>query len=70
MKDPAARFAGSSYYICELLKTSSGVSQETWMMDAASGGESNPSERPEAQSPIIQKNWNQNDKASGRPIDD
>jgi hypothetical protein len=40
MKDPAG---------------SNGVSQETWMMDAASGGEFDPSERPEAQSPIIQK---------------
>ncbi len=84
MKDPAARFAGSSYSIYELLKTSSGVSRETWMMDAAplrgtkllyafwlkaSGGESDPSERPQAQSPIIQKNWNQNDQASGRPTD-
>jgi hypothetical protein len=83
-KDSAARCAGSSYYIYELLKTSSGVSQVTWMMDAArcagssyfiskvlktSGGESNPSERPEAQSPIIQKNWNQNIQASGRPIE-
>jgi len=61
MKDPAA---------------SGGVSQETWMMDAArfagssysiskvlktSGGEFDPSERPEAQSLIIQKNQNQND---------
>jgi cytochrome c551/c552 len=35
LNDPAARFAGSSYYIYELLKTSSGVSQEIWMMDAA-----------------------------------
>jgi len=43
MKDPAA---------------SSGVSQGIWMMDAASGGESDPSERPEARSPIIQKTWN------------
>jgi hypothetical protein len=34
----------------------------------ASGGESDLSERPEAQSPIIQKNWNQNEQASGRPI--
>jgi hypothetical protein len=49
---------------------SGGVSQETWMMDAASGGESDPSERPEAQSSIIQKNSNENDQASGRPIDD
>jgi hypothetical protein len=48
---------------------SSGVSQEIWMMDAASGGESDPSERPEARSPIIQKNWNQNERASGRPIE-
>ncbi len=31
-------------------------------------GEFDPSERPEAQSPIIQKNWAQNDQASGRPI--
>ncbi|MBN2200955.1 hypothetical protein JW777_03270 [bacterium] len=71
MKNPAARFAGSSNCIYELLKTSSGVSQETRMMNAAplrgtkllyafllkaSGGGSNPSERPEAQYPIIQKN--------------
>jgi hypothetical protein len=69
LNDPAARCAGSSYYIYKLLKTSSGVSQEIWMMDAASGGESDPSERPEARSPIIQKNWNQNEQASGRPIE-
>jgi len=36
---------------------------------AASGGESDPSERPEAQSPIIQKNRNRNEQASGRPIE-
>jgi hypothetical protein len=54
LKDPAA---------------SSGVSQETWMMDTANGGKSDSSERPEAQSPIIQKNWNENDQASGRPIE-
>jgi hypothetical protein len=68
-KDPAARCAGSSYSIYELLKTSSEVSQETWMMDAESGGESDPSERPEAQSPIIQKNRKWNEQASGRPIE-
>jgi hypothetical protein len=39
---------------------SSGVLLETWMMDAASGGEFDPSERPEAKSPINQKNENQN----------
>jgi hypothetical protein len=32
-------------------------------------GKSDPSERPEARSPIIQKNWNQNEQASGRPIE-
>jgi len=76
-------FAGSSNSIYELLKTplcgtkllyafwlkaSSGVSQETWMMDAASGGEFDPSERPEAQYPIIRKNREWNEQASGRPI--
>jgi hypothetical protein len=65
------------------LKASSGVSQETWMMDAAplrgtkllytfwlkaSSGEFDSSERPEAQFPIIQNKWHQNDQASGRPI--
>jgi MtfA peptidase len=52
MKDPAS---------CD------GVSHETWMMVAAAGGESDSSERPEAQSLIIQKNRNNNDQASGRP---
>ena len=47
-----------------------GVLQETWMMDAPSGRESDSSERPEAQSPIIQKNRYQNEQASGRPIED
>jgi hypothetical protein len=32
---------------------SGGVSQGNWMIGAASGGESDPSERPEAHSPII-----------------
>jgi hypothetical protein len=44
-----------------------GVLQENWMMGVASDGKSNSSERPEAQSPIIQKIWNQNEQASGRP---
>ncbi len=43
--------------------------EKTWIMDAESGGGSNSSERPEAQSPIIQKKLNQNDQASGRPIE-
>jgi len=68
MKDPAA---------------SGGVSQVNWMMDTAplrgtkliyafwlkaSGGEFDSSERPEAQSSIILKIRNQNERASGRPI--
>jgi hypothetical protein len=54
MKDPAANGR---------------ISQENWMMDAGNSGETDPSERPEAQYPIIQKNWTLNEQASGRPID-
>lgn len=36
-------------------------------MDAVCGGESNPSERPEARAHIILKTRNRNDRADGRP---
>jgi hypothetical protein len=53
MKDPAAPLRGIKLLYAFLLKA---------------GGEYDPSERPEAQSPIIQENRDQNDQASGRPI--
>jgi hypothetical protein len=70
MNDPAARCAGSSYSISKVLKTSGGPNNEQIsLLGPAKLGESDPSERPEARSPIIRKNWNQNEQASGRPIE-
>jgi hypothetical protein len=55
MMDPAAPLRGTKLLEVFWLKASD------WVSD--------PSERAEAQSPIIQKKWNQNEQASGRPID-